>query len=269
MFLLQWSSHDEGSHVILGKSEANVQDVAMHVFKKHNDAKLQSYLEIEIVAPSNKLQELYAYHSRQDGVNNFHQEVVSNMRQIVEAKKKLPPQFAKCTKYDPAEEITDAYSATYYYECRNCKDTIRLVNITPEELYDTYFEAWQKLDLYGWGNRKTKDKRVLSQATQANDDEPLWYAYANFGHHADGIVLAEIKLEDAYTFRPHYLSDNVLFFFRHIRALDKTPIQEQLDKRNAEIKKLLKDDMKRREANRKSEEKKRIESIIAVFKEKQ
>jgi PTH2 family peptidyl-tRNA hydrolase len=81
----------------------------MHVFKKHKDAKLQSYLEIEIVAPSNKLQELYAYHSRHDNVSNFHQEVVNNMRQIVEAKKKLPPQFAKCTKTEQEDDPVVMY----------------------------------------------------------------------------------------------------------------------------------------------------------------
>jgi len=236
--LLHWWTYDERGHVILAPTERSLRDVSVRVFARHPDAEIKDYCEVEIVAPSARLCALAAESAQHARVANFHEEIVHRMGAVLKAGKELPPPFERCTNYepeDPSEADGDQkeWEQSTHYDCRHCRHTIRLVGMTPVELYDRYSELWRQ----AYPLREHADpRRVLSRAVSASDDERIWCAVAAFGPHASGVSLNEVDMQDAVRCFPSSLSDSALFFFRRRRVLDSTAMTTALEAAMAEHK---------------------------------
>ncbi len=226
-FLLHWWTYDDRGHVILATTERSLQAVAARVFDENTDAEIKALCEIDIVAPPVLLCALASGHVLQARIFAFHREVIRYLRDAAEAGRPLPSPFAVCSDYLPDEEVgmdVTEWARSTHYSCTHCVDTIQLVGLTPLELYERYHMAWRKLHPEA---EYINPKLVESRAPRALDNEPLWCACAEFGHHASGIVLNALDLDEAPSFLR--LFDRVLFFFRRVRDLEPATMQATLD----------------------------------------
>jgi hypothetical protein len=242
MLLMQWWTNNERGHVVLAQSERVMHETARSVFKKHPGAEIYTYLEIDIVAPSKKLCELYTKFDYQDKVNSFENEITWRLKELVAANKELPSQFKICDRYESTEDPetygVDSNSVREWKEeihanCKNCNSKF-ILGMSKEAFYDKHGERWHEADARSVKARNynaARDKRLPSKAEQASDDELLWCATANFGHHSKGIHLVEVDKETPTDFncKPLYLSEAALFFYRKLSELDSSSLKEILD----------------------------------------
>lgn len=277
LLLLHWWTYDERGHVVLAPTERDLQAIAKRVFDEHTDAEIRAYCEIDVVAPSARLCALAVAHTLRENIESFHLEVLLPMREALSEGKELPAPFARCASYEPYEPEEnpspehEEWLRSTHYGCRNCRETVQLVGMTPAELYARYHAAWRETHPVREHNDR---KRVVSRAPAALDDEPLWAACADFGHHASGIVLGAIDLDEdpsctingqPSSSRPAALSDRVLFFFR--RGVDRDPgiFQAMLDQAKVAAEKRQTDWSDEQGAERERETRERIDGTIAFF----
>lgn len=268
--VLHWWTDDERGHLVFAKNEKSLRHLASAVFSKHTDAEVRAVLHIELVAPSDKMVALAREHDEIEKADTFFFEVTSQLRMILEAGKPLPPPFAICDRYvssDPDEEPT-ASNVEGHYDCVNCEYSF-VLGMTKRELYARYHERWNKIfhkPQRPFKPSRPEPKRVESRAPKAADDEPLWFALANFGHHAGGVELHEVDLSDP-SYRPRCLSSEALFFFRLLDTDDL--LMEELAAKVKDAADREREVCERRDAERKrareAEEAQRIEQVIAFF----
>jgi hypothetical protein len=265
-FMLHWWTYDERGHLVLAPTESGLQAVAARVFQKHPDAEIKAFAEIDIVGPSAHHCALAELHDARDRIATFHHELVWRLREAVTAGRDLPAPFAVCTNYEPEEEDEgvgdEAWARETHNGCRHCKERIRLVGLTPSDLYAQYHAAWYAAN----PSRAHEDRRLVpSRAPAADNHEPLWYASADFGHHSGGVVLHEAKLDEAEVYRPSCLSDRVMFFFRRLRDLDSSAMQKALDDASATRKRRHEARERERVEEHEREERRRIDSTLGFF----
>ena len=235
--LLQWWTHNEQWHLILASSLMGVGSVVKRACDLHSqDMRLGDFCEIDVVGPSEKMARDAAAFNRQEGIENFRDEVARRLQDALRLGYELPPGFKACEKYTPEDldNLHIPWAMDHHQGCAHCHEGIR-TELTPEALYDKYHDAW--VEEHPPIKHKGKAPRVISRAQPAVDGEPLWYATPNFGHHASGVDLREVdySLSDS-PHRPEYLMDGVLFFFRRGSDLDKAPLQTMICTRKAKEK---------------------------------
>lgn len=269
--LLQWWTHSEQAHIVLARNENSLESVVKNILYRHPGADIKSFLEIEIVAPPKKAVSLAAEYDRKEAISQFGLTMINNMKEFLESNPNaiLPFPFSACKKYERemAEEgdCVEEWEEKTHYNCCNCREGI-IVSMSEEELYDKYATRWYE-------KHPRPSARKLMQESRAEiprDNEPLWFARLDAGHHRGGVELDEVNFEKADPdWRPNYLSDNVLFFFRLIRKRDMKPIQERF-----ETAFLTERDRKRKSLdlfiNKQEEKRKReLQEVISFFSEKQ
>lgn len=270
MFLLHWWTYSERGHIILANSEQSIFATAKRVFFHHPDAEIRRYLSIEVVAPSNFVNELASHYDRKEAIQSFVIDITFHINELIENGVGLPPGFEVCKNFQPViggEEAAD-YWVDRHHNCKNCVDKL-ILPAPPEALYHQYGRLWDELK-----NPESKnswnDKRVFSKARVPDDDEPVWAALALFGHHSSGIDIEKVDLcledlNDKNRMRPRTISRDVLFYFRKTGDVDRAPVNE-----------LLKTALKNRRAEKsasetkykqqlKAEKQARIKMILDLF----
>ena len=215
--LLQWNTFNEGNNLILASCEQNMLGIIQRVFYRYPEMEIRGYCEIDIVAPSIRLCEKAAEQNRKINIDHFSYEIVERVKEVIEHEKLIPPQFAICSEYKPEADIDcGEWETKTHYTCENCLDTIKLVGMTKEELYDRYHEAWHAAN----PQYTHADKKLMpSKAERALDDEKLCYARTGFV--SDGVIIVDPN-KDEPEYNPSYGS--CLFFFRLLRQLDMKEI---------------------------------------------
>lgn len=230
-YALYWWTYDERGHIAIARSERSLLRTAEAIFDKHPDAEIKQMLLIDIVAPSDRMCQEAVEASYKNKVFHFHSEITSRIKELLEKNIDIDSKFfAKCEVYQPddPEYETEEYNKNYHYECKNCRNCIRLIGITPNELYDRFNVQWKELseseNLYVLKYRPTifEKLEMYSRADKAQDDEILWAASPNFGHHSDGLYPVEI------TETKHLLNRLPTFYFRNLKELDQTTFYELL-----------------------------------------
>jgi len=261
--LLQWYTYDDRGHVVLSETKSGLHAVAERVFDENPNAEIKAMCEINVVGPSKLLNKLAAKASAAERVSVFYEEINCYLIEAVKDEVALPSPFALCTKYEPSEDVvSDDWATESHYNCKNCKSRIKLIGTTPDALYEKFHETWRVLHP---APVHIDPKRVTSRAAPAKDDASLWYAYANFGHHAKGVELFEVKLEDAECYRPGYFSNDLMFFFERIRDLDAKPLQALLNKKKKAAKKQQAEREKARGREYEQERRDRINKVLSLF----
>ena len=233
-FLLHWWTQDDRGHVVIAESERSLLAASKRVFAENPDAEIKAMCEVEIVAPPDRFEKLAALCARQEAIGEFHFMTCSRLHDAHEAGLEIPPPFAFCEMFEKDDEdaLPDSWARENHYNCKHCKSRVRLVGMTPEELYAQHAEAWYALHSDDRRNR-SDSKKMKSRAARASDADAdgLWYARSNFGHHAGGIELREVDLErDVYlsdgvptpSFTPSCFTEQLMFFFKRLSELDRS-----------------------------------------------
>ncbi len=264
-FLLHWYTNHDRGHVVLSRTEKGLRATADRVFEENPDAEIKDLLEIDVVGPSKKLIKRAEKAAADTAIREFYEEVTYRLIEAVKAGHKLPAPFEPCSKYEPDEEdeieLND-WAIESHYMCRHCKSGIKLVAATPSALYERYHGPWAAKHPRPQHEPRG---RVPSRAEPWDDKPILWYASADFGHHAKGVTLNEVNLED--DFMPGYFSDRLMFFFVHIRALDPQPFRDRLEEHAemAEIRQAQREEARRIEFEKEKED--QNNDILALFTE--
>jgi hypothetical protein len=257
--LLRWWTEDEQGHVIIAPTKHSAHTTALRLFEKHTDAEIKDYCEIEIVAPSLGMQERNAARQLAERVFMFHHEVASALHDVVAAGHALPPFFAPCETYVPCGDDADPdeWAREKHYDCQFCVEKIKLVGMTPEGMYSRWYEPWREAH---HTPQHVDVKKVLSRAVPVADaGEPaLFYARHAFGPHNAGIELAP--------WEEHSLGNDVLFFFRRGRDLDRTSLQAVCDGAKASAERWHEEWEADRIAARVRFEREAIETTLVFFK---
>lgn len=266
-FLLHWWTYNERGHVVLARTEGSVYSTATSVFRKHSDAEVRAYSEVEIVAPSALMCKRAAEFDLQESISSFHQQIVYRLNDVVKGGKELPLQFEMCEAFEP-KDLDGApcdWANETHYSCKNCTDKIKMIGMTKEELHAKYSSTWKKLS----PSKIYIDKnKVLSRAAPAKDNEELHYAKAEFGHHSSGIELDRMNLSKFDpTYRPEYLTGRVIFFYRKVRDLDAAPLQLMLDQQRQAIQERKAIGERQRIAKREQDKRNDIELTLSLFQE--
>lgn len=279
MLMMHWYTDGDRGHVALAATEDKLCAIAKRVFEEHvSEVSVKYVCEIDIVAPSKRLLAAAAKHNDKDGVEEFHRELTIEMRLAMSAGKLLPEPFAACDDYAFSSDEERAYYTSqeegdYYQDCHagcvNCDMRVRLVGMTPRELYERYHARWRAAHPAKTYHVKGRPERVASRAGASSDDEILWFAGADFGHHNKGVYLMPIdyaQLDEDY--RPAYISENVLFYFRMLRGLPKledklTVMRNDVDEAESQRERSIE---AARKAAAKREEMQQADKLVSFFK---
>ena len=244
---------------MLFDSEQAIDVVSRKVFGEHPDAEIKEYLEIEIVAPTERMQALRKANDLEESVSTFLREVFCRIQTLAKKGHKLPSDFEVCHNFESGEDYPDNdYGKESHFGCLNCTETIRLIDMTPTSLYEKYHGDWEKAFPQ---KRYIDPKLVNSRAKPASNKSNLFEAVANFGHHSAGIELVEVNFDNAES----YLNDRVLFFFHRLREIDSTSIQTILTEATSAKKKHDKENQERLKKNYEKEDQERVDAVIAFF----
>lgn len=285
-FALHWWTYDERGHLVLAPTEAKLREIAARIFNEHLDVELKAYCEIEIVGPTRRFRDLAAKYRMNEDIEQFNREISIRLRDAIKAGYALPSSFALCTEYKFKDEAarneaedesadTRELRLDHHYGCTECMMGIRLIGMTPYELHVIYRKRWearpQQRRLRG---RPYKTKGVpvagASQAPEAADGEPLWFAYSNFGHHSGGLELHQIDYSDLDGgYPPSYIGSHVIFYFRRLRELDLSELTAMRDVSDAGWKLRQEQEEQASAAKREREDREDIESVLEFFKLKQ
>lgn len=269
VLLLHWWTDDDRGHVVLAPSERALLATAKRVFDANPEAGIRFYADVEIVAPSKSICEQIARRERERTIGSFKYEMTGRMFEAAEAGHALPWPFAMCLAYDryPSRSATRLtmdpevieHDKSTHYACRNCTNQIALA-MSPEEFYERYAPGWCAHDP-GYQPPPPDPRRAPSRGRVANDGEELYAAVADFGHHAEGVVLtdAEAELDPA----------RILFFYSLIVKRDCAPLQAMLDNALAATKAARAQKSSRWKEERERETRERIERDVAFFATRQ
>lgn len=260
-FLLNWYTDYDRGHVLLARSEAAIKNAFdRHVLDEVPEVK--AYCEIEIVAPSKKMCREAAERAYHADVDNFMNQVTWRLREVLKKHGALPF-FAPCNKFESetshlhgdGDDAHEDRELDEHYDCKNCTEGIRLVGLTKEEFFDRHAERWvlEMDDFRGYED----PKRLVSLAEQAGDDEVLYMALGDYGHHQNGIYLST---------EPGWRREDVLFYYRLVRDLDKSSYVAQVD---ALIEKRRQEEEKKTSEHREeasTEHDQEIEKTLAFFR---
>lgn len=273
-FVLHWWTEDDRGHLTFAKTTDGLCVAARAVFEKEPEAENRGLYEIEMVAPSARMEKLAALHDRKEAIDQFYYELSSRVRLLLGTRLRIPLPFERCKTYEPEEftDVTDENNRKHHYSCKNCDMTLRLVGVTRDELYEKHFVRWRLLNpLPRHSPGRKQPVRSLSLAAPAADDEKIWFAYGNFGHHAGGIELHKVDLAEAEAYRPQCLSDQALFFcllVRRVTGQTASAITKAISETKAAYKKRCAEDESRRKKEQEEEERKRIQVVLDFFETK-
>lgn len=215
------------------RSEAQAEGMFRRVLEEHPFAEVREYVEAELVGPPRQAHAQHAKAVYRDKVRGLWATIRWTARSLLEDGQPLPEGLERCPGYeekDPDPEYPpDEWMRDRHNNCKHCEDGLRLVGMTPEELYAKRGAVFEEEQARAERtNHKPRYVRVFSRAEPAKDDEPLWAAIANHGHHADGTYLRELSgdwsLPEEPDCMPWFMGFPVLFFFRKVRDLDTTRV---------------------------------------------
>lgn len=272
-FILHWWTDDDRGHLAFASTEESLRAVAKDVFTKEPHAKCKALLEIEAVAPSDRMSRMAAEHDLREAIQTFCYGVFAQLAEARDAGKALPPMFEPCGKYEPDEDgKDDDWERRNHYSCKKCcLNAIRLVGMTKGDLYAQFHEGWDLVTRpprRGASKGPKQHERAESNAVKASDGEPLWFAHANFGPHAGGVELHEVDLTEGEEYRPKGLSGDTLFFFRLLRRVEGELLDEVVSASKAAMH-AWEEERERSEAankkERRAEKKQRMDAVLDLF----
>lgn len=256
-YRIRTDNNDNGGHLVLARTEAQVECVVQRVLSQTANFEVKSYNKIDIVsAPPWVEKERAAYLYRQR-VEEFLHNVSMTALGVLHSGGTLPPPLVICHKYSGDEWSEDNNE---HHGCSNCILTITLDGTTPEALYAEKHELYEAIEarkIAQWNNRnrfgqkykrpdvKYKRPDVVSRAPKAVDGEQLFAALA--GSMSEGSHIEEVSPIEDQSHAPTICYSQLLFTFRCGAELDTEPLRVMAENAKAAqmAKKLAADETRR------------------------
>jgi hypothetical protein len=253
--VLRYKTHNEGAQLILADSDEKIKSIAISALNKYENElssfKFLNCFDIEFVSPPNWFIEKYEKFKKEEEIKSFLQTVCYEIYECVKNGMNLPSQFQLCYLEQDGE---------YHWNCEDefgnniCYAGIKTIS-SQEEFYNKYYENWIKK----FPEKKYVDPKLkISQAIQAKENDEIWMASTNFGHHCPGVEFKQLDMKNPFF-------KNVLFYFKKINELSLNDFDKMRDdfEKNIENKKLEKS--KAFKERKQLEEKRKIDLILSVF----
>ena len=209
--MLRWYEINRGHHLLMAKRHSSILVALQARLRRVADLEIRGYWEIDIFAPSPKMDAM-AFAVREDEMrDSFWQNICWRARQWEQERKKLPPGLRQCSKFVPIEDPNGWSDECdgQHRGCQNCHDGI--VVESPEAFYAerrAMFEASQI------GRRYGHSDGCVSRAVPAADGQILRAAIADFGHHEEGIHLSD-HIDQS------YVPGSVIFYYTVVKELSQ------------------------------------------------
>lgn len=250
-----WWTRNEQNHVAIARN-LSAMDFMLNCFiDKYPDCIVKESYEVEMVSPSEKLCNGAAYLKYKEDVDIFFDQFAYSMHEALEEGYSLPSIFNVCTNwicaYDDSS-LSESQDKEHRY-CKNCHYKITLSFLTKEQFYESYYSKW----IVACPPRVIRDKNAgYSLAEPAKDDEVIWGAYTNFGHHNTGVTISKVIQSN---------TEAILFYFRklnYLSILGYQKLQKEKEKQRSESRKLWE---KEHLASIKAHKKQNIEEALSIF----
>ena len=204
-YLLGWTTHNEGGHVIIGKSGNQISVAAIQIIQKYWDRiEFGKYLRVEMVSPGIESQRIYAENSLVEDMERFWSTIVYKSKKCLEKTGKLPSGLLPCPKYETDKEMSpeeiEENIRWDHCECKRCgSGSIILVSGTKKELY------FQHLDWFKRTRRRFGPELSLPRARIIREGELLHGIRWNPGHHCSGATMTSETLTPSVAANGNYL----------------------------------------------------------------
>lgn len=230
-YILLWKTHNEGQNVIVSKTFSGLLSVWNSIVKKYfttgyDCAQLLSAIKINLVAPPEKLCQEAKIRKHKINAENFHKNVIFELSDLLFDYKNVSGWQDEFPIASNLFSFCQGHS-----DGKNCicLHTGIKISSSKEEFYDWFHLIWKEkfepIRKALQPNIKTSDIFYeidsYSRAPIAKENETLFCAIPQFGHHEKGVILKSVSDVE--------LSDSVLFFYQNTQDLSKEE-QELLQK---------------------------------------
>jgi hypothetical protein len=269
LFLLFWSTHNDGTHVIAAKNEASIQSSWKSVIKMINCLPtIKGYWKANLVSPTLELQQANAAERFQEEMACFRAMFGFDLAEYMEESihdGKRPETVGVCTEYKPSDDITEEEDPDHY-ACTNCLQKKWMVKgQTVESLFLLHgFKVGSKYKrvCYSCKNGLCHSHTKISQAPDADPSKDIYYLDASsFGPHSGGL---QVNKADG-----NRLLNNVLFFFQGSELVVPQAITDSLQEQASFLANLKLSNKKfyvLKENTRKQELNQRVEFVLSSLK---
>lgn len=219
--MLRWYGENTGHHLILAKNHAAVR-TAVHAHLHSEDdhlEQLRGYWEIDVQAPSVKMEELAFRWHEMSVRGQFWDSVASRIR----------PMLIEGTKTDVAR-LCERHSLEDW-SCEHCHNGVVITVSDRESFFLARRAAYEKAnEMY-----RDRTKWSSSRATPAASHKGLKWACPDFGHHSSGVSLYDFQMpalpetERVASYSHTSVFEEPLFFYTEVQALDTSDLDQLLD----------------------------------------
>lgn len=257
-FIAVWWTHDEQNQIVVAKS-LNALDKTLNIAIENNsDIELKEMWEVEIVAPPDKLCQIAKAEARKIEVNDFFRSIVGYLNELLENEIPIPEMFKVCDRWENDDLSMKEENDEHHWNCKNCVEKFSLKSLTLDEFYDKYNSNWNAMHNVP---KYAESKALYGLAGTANENDELWCAEPQFGHHCNGTSLSIVSQDP----EDYINTSSVLFYFHKIKEVDCSKYNQTID----EIKNKIKEkELLRREQygkNFQKEKEKRFQKILDFF----
>lgn len=277
-FILRWYNYNRQHSIILARSVEQIQLILSTILDKNFDILIKEGYEINIVAPPISLCEKATILANRELVNQFMREVCFFMKNnVMDKNQQMPSLFMPCNSWSPkkyfytddngseVEYISNNYEEDDpdHYDCANCELCVKVIGITPDELYDEYHDSWNKTydtinprTIISNNNQKIYPKAMYSKALTALSEEDLMFANTDFGPHRNGVCLDKVCPKNI---------DDILFYFYPVSEIDTTKFVDMAAQAYSEEKKRSSENKFSLQKEKQKKEQNLTEKLIALF----
>lgn len=207
--LLQWYTHNDGNHIILGKDETSICKTFQSILKKYPDAEAKEHYRINVVSLSESLELRYAQHIFWTERLNFRWRFAGPLRTYREMGRKLPRLISLCK--NPRDEDGKVIQKESDYDsghsmCVNCIDGFLVKGYT----YDSLFE---RLRAKVFAEEVNSEKRKRSEAPRPTPKRVLYVVTEQPGNHRKGTAVDRVENWESLGEKDHFPT-TVHFFFQ-------------------------------------------------------
>lgn len=218
-YVCRWWTYNEKHQIIIATSQKAVKQIWETACQRYSDAEAKEFCEVELVAPSALMCSKAIAYKRDADIDDFINEVTGKINESIKLGLNVPKLFEPCVNFESYykdDYEPDSSTLEYHFDCQNCTNRLKLIDMTYEQFFDKFHQLWNE-GLFIKERVGNRNKTVYSTANPAADDEVIWEASYRSGVDLFKCQVGEPPWQGAYP-RGHF--HEVLFYFRMLKEID-------------------------------------------------